>query len=307
MVVVKDKRGKTVKVSVIIVTLNRERFLEETVKTLLSQQSYDDYEIVIVDQSDAVSRCDFADMPGGDRVRYHHIEEKSITNARNIGISLARGEVLLFLDDDIKPSKDLIYHHARHYGDPKIGGVAGRVVEEVPVKNTSFPGVRVALSGRALINCELSRKQLVYASFGANMSFSREAVQAAGKFDKRFTGLALLEETDYCYRVRKCGYALLAVPEAELFHLRAGSGGCRHKDYRSLLMSRFRNTVLFCCKHHNKCVLPYVFLIHFIIAIKKVLEGKLCPKDFFRVLGSLAQGLEAYREPIEESKECSRR
>ena len=62
------------------------------------------------------------------------------------------------------------------------------------------------------------------------MSFRKEAIEAAGGFDRRFGGSAFLEETDACLRVKHAGFRIRFDPEAVLIHLKDPTGGCRPKN-----------------------------------------------------------------------------
>jgi GT2 family glycosyltransferase len=62
---------------------------------------------------------------------------------------------------------------------------------------------------------------------GGNMSFRRELLERVGGFDERFGQPSLYEETDVSLKVRRLGYKLFFLPEAEIIHLSAPVGGQR--------------------------------------------------------------------------------
>jgi GT2 family glycosyltransferase len=72
-----------------------------------------------------------------------------------------------------------------------------------------------------------------------------------GGFDRRYVGTALLEDTDYGYRVRRAGWRILFEPRAELVHLSAPSGGVRVEDALRTEVARFRSTAYFVHKHRG--------------------------------------------------------
>src|SRR5262249_40463181 len=92
-------------VSVIMIFLNAEPFIEEAIDSVL-QQTYADWELLLVDDgsSDAstqIARRFAAGLPG--RVRYlEHDQHVNLgkSASRNLGISEARGEFIAFLDAD---------------------------------------------------------------------------------------------------------------------------------------------------------------------------------------------------------------
>ena len=78
---------------------------------------------------------------------------------------------------------------------------------------------------------------------GACLLVRREATEEVGLFDERF--FLFSEETDWCYRFRAAGWAVLFTPEAEVVHV----GGATHggSQYRENLRSQIR----FFVKHHG--------------------------------------------------------
>ena len=88
------------KVSVIIPTYNRADLLPRAVNSVLSQ-TYDDYEIIIVDDHSSDNTQDAIAKFSDPRIRsIRHRTNRRQSAAINTGISNARGEYIAFLDDD---------------------------------------------------------------------------------------------------------------------------------------------------------------------------------------------------------------
>ena len=110
------------KVSVLIVVCNESNHIERLLKSLLSQ-SYENYEIVIVDDGSQDSTLEI--------IRQHLINEKiiivenktnqGIAESRNIAWSKATGEFVLFIDGDCIATKNLIREHVSRYTDDVFG------------------------------------------------------------------------------------------------------------------------------------------------------------------------------------------
>jgi len=84
------------------------------------------------------------------RIRWLRRPRPSITGAMNAGLLAARGEYVLYLDDDVVPKADLVAahlaaHHANHL-DARVEIVAGQVFQPGEVctstRTTSTPGSR---------------------------------------------------------------------------------------------------------------------------------------------------------------------
>jgi len=96
--------------SIIIPTINRVLILWESVKPLF-QQMTDGDEIIIIDQNNPPLKLP-GDLPG-ESVKIFRQEKPSLTRARNLGIELASGTHILFVDDDVYPDKDLLLNIRR--------------------------------------------------------------------------------------------------------------------------------------------------------------------------------------------------
>ncbi len=103
-----------------------------------------------------------------------------------------------------------------------------------------------------------TKPQRVLTARGCNMSFRRSVFYQHGlRFDERFQGSAVREESDFCLRVRKTGLIIWYEPEAHLVHLGEETGGCHDISTRSL---RYQTTF-----YHN----------HFLMALKNLTPGQL--------------------------------
>ena len=102
-----------IKISVIIPTYNRSQFLKKILNSLLGQtQEKCDYEIIVVDDG---STDDTSLILNTIKTSYNFkfVRQKNagLSAARNHGATQAQGEILLFLDDDIVASSELIKEH----------------------------------------------------------------------------------------------------------------------------------------------------------------------------------------------------
>jgi len=86
------------RVSVIIPTHNRAGLIRETLDSVLAQ-TWGNYEIVVVDDGSEDDTAGVLAELGG-RVIYRRIEHAGAGAARNVGLEMARGEFVAFLDSD---------------------------------------------------------------------------------------------------------------------------------------------------------------------------------------------------------------
>ncbi len=88
-------------VSVIVPAYNAEATIEKTLSDIIAQ-TYDDYELILIDDgsTDATPLlCDNAANRDG-RLRVVHQVNQGLSQARNIGVELAHGEYITFIDSD---------------------------------------------------------------------------------------------------------------------------------------------------------------------------------------------------------------
>ena len=236
-----------VSVSLVVPTLDRPDALFNLLRHLDLQTRRPD-EIVVVDQS-AAEDARVRDMARGrDDLRYHRIPVRGLPNARNVGVGLARGDVVLFLDDDTVPAPDLVKQHAARYDDPGVAGVGGRVTggydaASGPVGRFNTRDGTVLRNFGAREACEVDHLP------GGNMSFRREVFRAVGGFDVAFGGASIGEETDFCLRARRAGFRLVFEPRAAVDHLHWPTGGCRAPRFSEWLRWHAHNGMLFALRH----------------------------------------------------------
>ena len=86
------------RVSVIIPAYNADRYIAEAINSIFSQ-SYQDYEIIVVDDGSTDSTPEILQSYGS---RIHSISQTNggMAAARNLGIAAAKGELIALLDHD---------------------------------------------------------------------------------------------------------------------------------------------------------------------------------------------------------------
>jgi GT2 family glycosyltransferase len=285
-------------VSVIVPTYNREEVLCQTITYLLAQ-SYPAYEIIIVDQTTnhtLPTQKFLADHKH--RIRYFHLNKPGLPKARNFGVQIANGEIVVFVDDDVIVEADWLCAHVRNFQDTTIGGISGRVLEDgIPVTSSTDIG-RVTKWGRVIGNRTATvRKQIEWAS-GGNASFRRVLVEKAGGFDEAFQGNAIFEDTDFSFRLRRLGYKIYFEPQAALIHLATKQGGCetRTKDKVNYYYWFIHNKTLFFMKNFSFYYWPLMFAMNLVRAIKVGLLEAYSFKDFNHLCQAMVMGTRQFKQ-----------
>jgi len=234
-------------VSVVVPTYRRELLLCNTLQSLLAQ-TYPRLEIIIVDQTENhdASTQRFLEQ-NRDRLRIVHSAPPAVTRARSAGALAALGSIVLFVDDDVLCSQELVFAHVRAHGVAGVGVVAGRVTDAQDpdtVDDTQVGRLDPRTVGVTRFFFSHMRQFCDHA-YGPNMSFKRAALLQAGLFEPAFDRTARFEELDACIRVARLGYRVLFEPTAHVHHL-GGPGGQSHGvgfeiSYRTIV----HNSLLF--------------------------------------------------------------
>lgn len=248
------------KITVMIPTLNRPGAIVDTVGDMLAQ-THDAFEIVVVDASPDENQSLTRQAQLDQRLRVFRIPPRGTCFARNTGVRRARGEVVVFLDDDVRVrQRDFLNKHAEEYADPTVGGVGGRVLDANTQLNRQQTGpvCRVTATGRIFANATSLTRQDINAPRGGNMSFRRQIILQVGWFDEQFRGNAMREETDFSLRVVQAGWRIVYQPAATLTHL-ALAGGSRSADRIAWYRDFFFNESYFFLKHFPRVYLPLLW------------------------------------------------
>jgi GT2 family glycosyltransferase len=234
-------------ISVIIPTYGREETLRDSIIDILNQD-YPHFEVLVVDQSPTHQpeiQAYLETIAAAKKIQWFRLDWASLPGARNYGVRRAQGEIILFIDDDVKIAPQFLAAHAKNYlQNPEIGAVAGRVFDRGKLSDS---GGKLQIEylppaamdpGIAWYHIDLVhtiKPQQVLTARGCNMSFRREIFTKYGlHFDERFRGSAVREESDFCLRIRQTGYKIWYDPDAALIHLGEETGGCHDISMRSL-------------------------------------------------------------------------
>ncbi|WP_066423500.1 hormogonium polysaccharide biosynthesis glycosyltransferase HpsN [Anabaena sp. 4-3] len=234
-------------VTIIIPTYGREEALRDSIADVLNQ-NYPNFEVLVVDQSPQHKpevQTYLEEVAAAEKIKWFRLNWASLPGARNYGIRRAAGEIIIFIDDDVKLTPDYISAHLKNYANnPEIGAVAGRVFDRMKLGDSGgeleieYLPPEAMNPGIAWYHIDLVhtiKPQQVLTARGCNMSFRREIFTKYGlRFDERFRGSAVREESDFCLRLRQTGYKIWYDPEAYLVHLGEETGGCHDISMRSL-------------------------------------------------------------------------
>jgi GT2 family glycosyltransferase len=190
--------------SVIVPTAGRPASLARCLAALGEQTVEEPFEIVVVD--DAPPGSPRAVVPSDPTVRVIEGGGRGAAAARNAGAQAARGEVLLFLDDDLVPSADLVRRHLAHH----VGGANVIAVGPSPPRppRPGLVGSAVTLWWEERFREMAESGVLVFSDvLSGNASIRRAQFLSLGGFEEGF-GTLRREDWHWGIRALEAGMAV---------------------------------------------------------------------------------------------------
>jgi glycosyltransferase involved in cell wall biosynthesis len=205
-------------VSVIITTHNRSAALARTLETLAGMSVPEGWtvELIVVDNASTDQTPAVVQNATCQRisVRYLHEPRKGKGFALNTGIAAAKGDILLFTDDDVIPPCDWIERMSQPLVNNKCDAVAGRI--EL-AKNLMRPWLTpIYARWLAATDGWTGDVEMI----GANMGFRRSVLDRVPAFDPALApgAIGFGEDTLFSLQVCEAGLRLKFVDEATVVH-----------------------------------------------------------------------------------------
>jgi len=225
-------------VSIIIPTRDKRALLQTALESIWARTDYDRFEIIIVDNqsSDPDAVQYLASL--GSRCQVHRWTEPFNYSAlNNFGVRHARGEQLLFLNNDVEVIQPnwltALLEHAQRadvgavgakllYADGRIqhAGIVVGINRAAANAFRSWPGEAIGHPRLADLTRNCS------AVTGACMMVPRRVFDEVGGFDEALR--VVLNDVDLCLKIRQRGYRVVYTPHAWLFHYEGSSRGRLH-------------------------------------------------------------------------------
>lgn len=105
----------TPKISIVIPVYNGERYIRRAIEGVL-EQTFEDWELLLIDDGSLDSTAAVCDEYAGERIRVIHQQNCGVSAARNVGIKLALGEYIAFVDADDIIEHDYLSNLAQGFG-----------------------------------------------------------------------------------------------------------------------------------------------------------------------------------------------
>lgn len=195
-------------VSIVIPAYNAARYLSETIVSVINQ-TYTNWELIVVNDGSKDETLSIAKSFANKDPRIHIIDKSNsgVSDSRNTGIKVAKGDVLFFLDADDVWNIDNITEKIKRLNEPSCHAVysACEIIDEKSVSFSRF------LSGSANLRLEdmlLSKGN--YTTAPSGIAVKRNVLDKIGGFD---TNLSNNADQDFFIRILATGFKIAYIPD----------------------------------------------------------------------------------------------
>ncbi len=214
---------KNMKASVIIPNWNGQHLLTDCLESL-KKQSFKDFELILVDNNsdDNSINKTFEIYPDARVIKLSW--NFGFSKAINEGVKKARGEYVLFLNNDTKADEywieNLVATADKH---PEVVSVGSKLLNFYDQNVIDGLGISINDVGQAkslgwqeLDNGQFDQSIYIFGATGGGSLFRKEIFVELGMFDEDY--FMYSEEVDFAFRAQFKGFKSIYCPKAKVFH-----------------------------------------------------------------------------------------
>jgi len=298
-------------ISIVIVSWNAKRFLEECLTSLIATPWKHSVEIIVVDNASTDGSPELVQLKFPDVRLIQNSENLGFAAANNVGIYASAGRYISLINSDVRVLPDCLDGLADYLDQhPDVGNVGPTMLNaDMSLQSScrSFPtlwnnlceacGLAKAFprsrlfSGEHMLFFSHDRTLDVEVLVGCFWMVRREAFESVGLLDEEFFMYA--EDVDWCKRCWIGGWRIVFVPQGRAIHYRGGSSV---NDPVRFSVEQQRSILRYWSKHHTllgrlgiASVLLFKHLVRYVVgAISRLLKGTGHGDDLFRMRVNIA-------------------
>ncbi len=218
-------------ISVVIPAHNAAHTLGETLQAI-ARSDYADFEVVVVDDAstDGTGRvaaeqgCRVVTLP----------QNVGAAQAKNLGVGMASGDIILFTDADIVLREDTLGRVAQHLQDDSLAGVVGLLGQRLRFANFSsqFKNLWMHYTYTRLAAIQ-SSEHGVGVFFTSIAAIRKPVFLQMGGFDSHYRGASITEDIEFGQRLLTAGHRVRIDGQLWVEHL-------KYYSLQDLLRTDFR-------------------------------------------------------------------
>lgn len=177
-------------VSIIIPAYNAEKYIEETINSVL-KQTYNDWELIVIDDGSTDKTAEIISMlyNNNSKINYYYQKNTGVSGARNNGLSKCKGKYIALLDaDDVWEPNNLELKVNLLETNKNIDWVFSDMFNAD--KNINIIEIAPSGTDKNILNTILSWKSEVVPGPCSNIVFSKKCYEKGIRFDKKLSTAA---------------------------------------------------------------------------------------------------------------------
>ncbi|MBN1882154.1 MAG: glycosyltransferase family 2 protein [Deltaproteobacteria bacterium] len=240
--------------SFVIICYNNRTLIGDCIESIYRHVTDGDFEIFVSDNGSTDGSVEYIGETFPEVIIVENGRNLGFARANNAALRRASGEYYVLLNSDARLTAGAvaaIRDYMRSHMD--VGVAGGALVHEDGSPQNSvaaYPSMMTEIGAKFLLKALFPRKYPgklhryvavidVDSIIGACMVVRGSAVKDVGMLDEDY--FFFIEETDWCYRMKRAGYRVVAVPGATIVHLQGKTAGrypvrVRIEYYRSLFL-----------------------------------------------------------------------
>lgn len=216
------------RISVVVLNFNGKHYLHDCLSSL-ALQTCGDYEVIVVDNGSYDGSMDYlrSNFPWVRVIRNE--ENLGFAEGTNSGIRVARGDLILTLNNDTKVDKNFIKHLTKPmFAHADVGMCASKML--LPDGKINSTGICISRSGAAWDrgmfdpdSGQYNQQEEIFGPCAGAALYRKKMLDEIGLFDEDF--FLYMEDVDLAFRGRLAGWKCVYVPEAKVYHHHGGTAG----------------------------------------------------------------------------------
>jgi len=273
-------------ISIIIVNWNGIRYLPGCFQSI-EKQDWKEYEIIFVDNASTDSSVLWVKKHYPKTIIILNQKNVGFSHANNIGYKKAKGDYILFLNNDTSVSASFITELVKTVeSDETIGGAQSKIL--LMDKPDTLDSVGAFLTPTGFLyhygfgkkDSNRFDKQInLYTAKGACMLFKKEVLNVVAVYGNVFDPLyfAYFEETDLCHRIWLAGYRIVYAYQSCIYHKMGATSSLMDNSF--IQFHSFKNRIHSYIKNldsfHAFLIIPFHVLLSLCFAWYSVLRGNI--------------------------------